>query len=508
MEARAGIEPAYAELQSATSPLCHRANDLVFIMRFVKNLHVNCTISVIINTNHIYPCFIFMKNYHCSILKILCCVMFLACLPITLSNAQGVGKNNEPVVRDLETAIGLAINENPTLKAFSWNIDLAQENVDLAEADNRPFVNLTGDMAHTRSDNNIAEEWSGETSQSIGLNVSQSLYTGGATEAEIRQKRLLKAATEGEMASLVQNTIVDVVEAYMATHQSLRAKQVNMDNVDLLTKQLRATTARFEAGELTRTDTSQARARLAEAEASLAEAEAIHEVALSQLREIIGDVMVANLAYPDIEQGRLPQSVQQAVDYGLEYNPSILVAKRNIVASDFGIKSQKGEFMPQLSANAGLGYDRNPAFSQFDRQETAVVSLNATLPLYQGGVLRNNLRQAKIRKAQAQDDFLAVKRAVTNQVVSAWEEYQAVQSQIAARESQRDAAEIAYEGVRLEEEVGARSILDVLDANQELRDAELALIDAKREKVNAYYGLLASMGVLNETFWDKSETRL
>lgn len=407
-------------------------------------------------------------------------------------------------IMTVNQAIAYAIADNPDLKAFAWNVNLAQENVEIAAAGQRPKVNVTGDVAHIRTDNNLTDDWSGGTSQSLGLNVEQPLYTGGATQAEIRQQRVLEAATRGQFSEQVQRTVVDVVEAYMATFQTLRGMQVNAENVTLLDKQLRATRARFEAGELTRTDTSQAEARLEEAKAALAESRAGYQVAMSGLREIIGDVAIEDLQYPDIDESVLPLTVQQAVAYGIKHNPAIKVAERTIKARDYNVESQRGEFLPQLSANAGLGYDRNPAFSRFERQETATVSLNASMPIYQGGILRSNLRQAKIRRAQAQEEFRAIERAVRNEVVSAWEEYQAVRAQITARQAQLEAARVAYEGVQLEEEVGARSVLDVLDANQELRDAELALIDTKREKVNAYYNLLASLGVLSQTFWDKS----
>ena len=404
----------------------------------------------------------------------------------------------------VKEAITYAITTNPDLQSFARNIDLADEDIDLAKSNYRPNVNVVGDIVHIQSDNDLAEDWQSETGKSITLNLEQSLYRGGQTEAAVNEQQTLKKATESQLDTLIQNTVIDVVEAYMATYRALQAMRVNEENVSLLEEQRKATQARFEAGELTRTDTSQAGARLAEAKADLAQNKALYEVALASLQEVTGLTEIPALIYPNVDENLLPLTIDEALKLGLINNPEVSAAEAQIIAQKYNIEGQEGAFLPQVSAGAGLGYERNPTFSQFESQETATVSLSATIPLYQQGVLRNQLRQSKIRKNQAEDDLAAVKRSVTSAIISAWEEYRAVSSQISARQAQLDSSKIAYEGVRLEEEVGARSILDVLDANQDIREAELSLIDAERDRVNAYYRLLEAIGLLDERLWDNS----
>jgi len=396
----------------------------------------------------------------------------------------------------VEQAIELALSTNPEILSFAKNIDLAREDIDFAQGGYRPNVTATGTINHLQTNNDVSSKWQSGTEKSASLSVEQPLYTGGQTAADIRQNESRLNATRYQFDSLVHDTIIQIVTVYMATYTADEARRVNADNVNLLQEQLNATSARFEAGELTKTDVAQAEARLAAANAEKAESEAIYEVALSSFREVTGIKGDIDLFYPNIDMSDLPATLAEAMAIGLENNPDIQAAMANLDASGYHVTEQERALYPQLDLNAGLNFVRDPAFSQFDRQETANVGVTATMPLYQSGRLRNQIRQSKIQKAQAKDNLETARRSVTDDVIAAWEEYKAIQVQITAREAQLNAATIAYEGVRLEEQVGSRSILDVLDANQEVRDAELALIQIKGDVIDAYYALLGAMGRL------------
>jgi len=318
---------------------------------------------------------------------------------------------------------------------------------------------------------------------------------------EQKKRRDITRFNQGDLA---QRVVLDTVNAYMAVYRTKEASHVNAKNVQLLSDQRKAAQARFDAGELTKTDVSQARARLSQAIALEASANASYKTAVSNFEKTTTYDQVIDFAYPDLKTSSLPSSVDEAIAMGLDNNPNILGAQVNITAQDFNIRQQQGAFYPSVDLNAGLSMDRDPAFSQVGRQESANASVVATLPIYQSGVLRNQLRQAKILRAKALDDLEVEKRDVINSIIGAWENYQSSLVQIEAREAQLQAAELAYEGVRLEEEVGARSILDVLDANQDVLDAQLSLLEVKTNKVNSHYALMRAMGVIRNSSWDKS----
>lgn len=426
-----------------------------------------------------------------------------------ISLAQDIDNLNEDLSQlSINQAIEYALANNPELQSQSKNIDLADENIDLAQSGYRPTVNAIAGVNHFQIDNDIADEWSGSTEKRIGVALNQPLFRGGQTLANINQQQNLKAATENQFSRQTQDKIVEIVNVYMATYRAYKAMAVNADNVKLLQEQLKAADARFEAGELTKTDVSQAKARVAQAVAEEAEARAVYEVALSGFREVTGIKDDIELFYPDIDWLTTPDTLDNALSIGSRKNPDVLQAMALIDAQASQINEDMGAFYPQVSLDAEVSLERDPAFSQFDEQKTANVGVSATLPLYQAGVLRNSLRQSKIIKAQRMDNLEAVRRAVNNDIIAAWENYKAAAIQIDAREAQLEASKLAYEGVNLEEQVGARSILDVLDANQDVRDAELSLIESRSNRVNAYYALLGAMGVLNQSVWDNSETML
>ncbi len=408
----------------------------------------------------------------------------------------------------VDDAISYALSTNPELASSSFNVDLAEEAVDLARAGYRPNINITGGVDYLQSDNDVRDKWQSNTSKTAGIGLEQTLFRGGQTVADINQQQTLKQSAMLGFRGEIQDKIIDIVAVYMETFRANQAMQVNQDNVSLLGEELKATTARFEAGELTKTDVAQAEARLAQANAELANSQAVFEVAMANFRKETGITEYVNLFYPDIDPNRLPEALDIALSMGLRLNPDIIAAMANVEAQDFDVQEQKGAFYPQVSLGAGVNLERDPTFNQYDRQESANIGVNATLPIYQSGVLRNQLRQSKIKKSQSLSDLEFTRRDVTNDIIAAWEEYKAVLVQLQARETQLNASELAYKGVQLEEEVGARSILEVLDANQDVRDAELLLIDARRDKVNAYYRLLGAIGLLDDSLWDKSKRML
>lgn len=424
---------------------------------------------------------------------------------LTVTHAQDREPQTVNIVT-IEQAVSATLQTNPDLRSFGKNIDIAEQNIDLARSNYRPNVNVTGDLSYSRSDQSVIPgQDTNFVTKSAALNVQQPLYRGGQTIAEVREQAKLKEVTESEFETLSQNMILDVVETYMAAYRALQATRVNEDNAVLLEEESKATQARFEAGELTRTDTSQARARLAEAQAFVTQSRAVYETTIARLTELTGLGDIQELRYPQTDEDILPRTLDEALKVGLMHNPQIQTAEQQILAQTYNIEQQEGAFLPQLSAAAVAGYEDNPSgFGQSSSRQTATVGLNATIPIYQSGVLRNRVQQAKILKDQARDELQSAKRAVTNNIISAWENYKTFSSEIAARESQLEASRIAFEGVRLEEELGARSVLDVLDVNQDVLEAELALIDAKRDKVNAYYRLLGAIGLLKESIWDNS----
>jgi len=355
-------------------------------------------------------------------------------------------------------------------------------------------------LSHTQQNTDLADDWQSGTEKSISLTLDQAIYTGGQVSAAINEQERSKKVTENQYRSLVNDIILQTVTAYMDVYQSFESVRVNKGNVTLLSKEYDAVRARFDAGELTRTDVAQSLASLSNAKAQLVQEQSEYDIALSDYKSVTTKSAQGQFLYPALDMVFLPHDLDEALGVAMEKNPDVLAEKMQVLANQSNIDEQSGAFYPQLDMNIGATMSRDPVFSNVDRQESANIGLTATLPLYQSGILRNQLRQAKILKEQSQSDVDVTQLEITNQVISAWQNYQSALTQINAREDQLDAAKLAYEGVKLEEENGARSILDVLDVNQDMLNAELSLIDARTNKVKSFYNLLDALGLIDKAF--------
>lgn len=404
-------------------------------------------------------------------------------------------------------AIRYAIETSPEVVASLQSVALAEENIDLARAGYRPNISADASIIHSEFDNDTQNGWDSNTSKNIGVSLTQPLYRGGQTTANLAEQKALKDASEFVFSSDVQDKIVETVMAYMGAYEALETVGVNENNQKRLRERLRATKAGYEVGELTRTDVAQAEARLSDAEADLIRSRSILDVAKSELYRVTGIKDLDGLVYPSLDYDALPETLDDALLDAEEKNPTLLAARERLKAQGYNIEEQEGAFLPEVALLASLDADRTPSVT-IDRQESASVGITATLPLYQSGVIRNQLRQAKILERQQKANFESTERNVRNRVIAAWGNYKASDAQIEARQAQLKAARIAQDGVSLEQTVGARSILDVLDANQDVRDAELALVQAKSQAVQSYYELLASMGRFDSSLWDNLKTRL
>ena len=408
----------------------------------------------------------------------------------------------------LGDAIREAIRTNPDILSSLKSVELAVENIDLARSGYRPDVAANVSVTHLQNDTDTQGDWKGNTAKSAGVSLTQPLYRGGRTTAEIEEKKALFNASELAFSTDVHDKITESVWAYMNVFESLESVKANKNNKNRQNERYKAAKAGASAGELTRTDVSQARARFAEAKAEYIVSKASLDVAYSNFRKVTGIRDDLDLSYPQLDLTILPESLDEALLIAELKNPTLRAAYEKVRAQGYYTKQKNGSFMPEVNLGASLDAMRDPAGGGFDRENSASVSLSATLPLYQSGVLRNQLRQAKIKQAQVEADLEAVRRAIEDRVITAWGNYNMVSAQIDARQAQLDAASVARKGATLEHKAGARSVLDVLDANQDVRDARLLLIQAKKDAVINYYELLAAMGRFDSSLWDNLQTSL
>jgi len=398
----------------------------------------------------------------------------------------------------LQDAVQTAYLNNPQLDAQRQETAIAGEQLEQARSQRRPTVNLAGSVGYESVDSNRPFS---SASGSIGdratsnaqLEAVLPVYTGGRIPAGIRQAKAGISAADAQLESVGQDLILDVVTAYVDILRDRETIKIRENSVALLTQQVRASQDRFDVGEVTRTDVAQSEARLEGSKASLAGAEATLQGSLAVYAFLVGTE--AGDLVPVPPAPALPETIEQAMQTALDQNPAIVALRFNERAASEAVTVAAGALKPTVSivgtASVQETYDNN-------FQDTSISALaRATVPLYQGGLTRSQVRSAKLQRQQARYQIDNAERQVRAQVAQAWYSTIAAKRAIEASARQVEAAEIAYEGAQAELSVGVRTTLDVLDQEQQLLEARLSLIQAERDAYVAAHQLLRAMGVLN-----------
>jgi outer membrane protein len=272
--------------------------------------------------------------------------------------------------------------------------------------------------------------------------------------------------------------------------------EVQRNNVRVLQETLKQTRDRFEVGEVTRTDVAQAEAQLAAGQSSMLAAESTLTTSKANYRQVIG-VDPVNLAPGSPVDRFSPHTLPAAVDQGLIENPNVTAAMYGIDIAFLQVKINEGALYPTLTAQASV---QQGSFVQNDRTPqfwTASAIGTLTVPIYQGGQEYALIRQSKESLAQQRLSLELVRTQTRQQVVQAWGQNEAAKAQVKAANSQVYSSEVALNGVREEARVGQRTTLDVLNAQQALVNARIALVTAQHDRVVASYNVLSATGRLS-----------
>ena len=394
----------------------------------------------------------------------------------------------------LEEALATAYLNNPTLLASRAELRATDELVAQALSGWRPTVSVTGEIGREWEDvsgnGGGGDEW--RTPRTANLNVTQPLYRGGRTLAATDQAEALVRAQRATLASVEQDVLFATVTAYMDVVRDQAVLQLTINNERVLERQLEAARDRFAVGEITRTDVSQSESRLALATAQRIAAEGTLAASRAAYQEIVGDYP-GTLEAPTLQLA-LPESLEAAVAAATE-NPVVLASIFSERAAVEGADVVFGELLPRLDLSGDVTAQEDAAARGISSEGVSVTA-QLVITLYQSGEVSSRLREAKQRASQRRQQVIEARRSATQQATAAWEALQTALAQIQSFETQVQAAEIALEGVRQEAQVGARTVLDVLDAEQELLDAQVSLVTARRDRVVAAFQLLAAVGRL------------
>lgn len=416
-------------------------------------------------------------------------------LALVAADPLGAGPSDARA-QSLEEALATAYLNNPQLQSRRAGLRATDQGVPAAQAGWRPTVSVNGSVGYNRVSRNIQDAPKRTVTQTtpgqIGISITQPLFRGFRTDAQVTRAEETVFQERANLLSTEQQVLLDAATAYLNVLRDLSVVELNRNNEDVLARQLDATRDRFRVGEITRTDVAQAEARLSGATADTAGSLADLESSRANFTRLVGTVpngLTAPAVLPS-----MPGSLDDTVAAALANNPSVLAAEHAWRAAQEEIRNQRGRLLPTVDLEGS--YTHGWETGGIDKSESNTLSgqISLTVPIYQGGEVYAGLREAKHTAGQRRLDLEDARTQAREQAQQAWERMQATRSRIAALEDQIDAAEIALEGVQREAQVGARTVLDVLDAEQELLNARVDLVRAERDEVAAAFNVLAAIG--------------
>ncbi|MGE3690672.1 MAG: TolC family outer membrane protein [Novosphingobium sp.] len=401
---------------------------------------------------------------------------------------------------DLRGALRQVYESNPDLQAARANQRATDEGVPIAKAPGRPSVSGTATYTEfvKRSPNSFTSPARAFDAQA---NLAVPIYSGGAVKNAVRAAETRVEAGQASLRGTESAIFSQTVATYMDVILNEAVVGLNRGNVDVLRVNLEATKDRFQIGDLTRTDVAQSEARLATARSDLRTAESNLIGSRERYIQVVGTAPGALEPPPPLPG--LPANADEAVQVALDTNPDLIAARESARAAGYDVSAAGAGRLPKVSVFAGPDYTTylgtlggssasTGAFTQ--SQVTAQAGIRATIPIFQGGLPAAQRRQAQARQSAALENEIGTERDIIAQTRAAYASWQAANAIIASSQTAVDAATLSLEGVRAENSVGNRTILDILNAEQELLQARVRLVTARRNAYVAGFSLLAAMG--------------
>ena len=396
--------------------------------------------------------------------------------------------------QSIDETLTITYQSNPTLRAARAELRAVNEGVAQELSNWRPLVTLDSSAGVEQiesekpfDDSNTRSPYDAE------LNVVQPLYRGGRTVAGTEQAEQAVLAQRAFLKTVEQGVLFDAAAGYLDVWRDQSILQLTIKNEQVIARQLEASEDRFEVGEVTRTDVAQSESRLSRATAERIQAEGNLASSRAIFQRVVG-VYPEILEEPDLLTG-LPENLKDLIEISIREDPRILQAVYDERAAQKSVRVAEGELLPSVQLRAGLQHQDEFVNSDRTFQEARLMA-ELSVPLYQQGAVSSRVRQAKQIASQRRIEVDEIRLLAREDAIEAWESLQTARAQIVSFNAEVRSTEIALEGVRQENLVGSRTVLDVLDAEQEVLDAQVSLVVAQRDELLADFALKQAMGHL------------
>lgn len=396
----------------------------------------------------------------------------------------------------LREALGSAYRTNPRLDAERARLRATDEEVPRARSGFRPNIDASADVGSQRLRTSPATTGAGQTNPAgYSLNVAQEVFSGFRTVNTVKEAEATVRAGRENLRLVESNTLMEAVTAYMDVVRDQALVRLREANLDVMTRELEAAETRRSVREITKTDVAQARARRAKAASEFDRAKQAVKASRAAYERVVGHP-ASRVSEPPLTLKLVPRSPDEAYRIGMQESPNVVSALYREQAARHAVDKVWGELLPEFRIEASINH-RIETSRSIEEQDSAAITGRINIPLYRGGETHARVRQAKHTHVSRLQEIEQARSETQANIATGWSRVMAARAQLKSDQVQVEASRTALEGVREEEKVGQRTVLDLLNAEQELLDAQVQLIVTRREIVVASYGLLAAMGRLN-----------
>ena len=393
----------------------------------------------------------------------------------------------------LSSALSNAYLSNPIINSKRAELRSLDENVSAATSQFFPSIEAIGSYSENTLEYGELDKI--KTNPLTGsFLINQKIFTGGKLINDRLSAINLVAAGRQKLNDSEQSILYQAAQAYFNYLKTEQIVKLQQNNFEVLSERLEATKIQFEVGELTLTDVAQAEARLSQAQSNLADARSLLKAREADYRSIIG-LNPDNLEEWN-EQLDIPLNEAEAISIALKNNPQLKYYENIERSSDYNVSSQKSMLSPQLSLRGEYIYAEDQSFLMSEDIDQYQITGQIKIPIFYGGLNWSNIRKAQ--EINSRDKYLIIdgKRKIRSYVKKSFAEYNASKLRISATEKQAQATEIALEGVKQEFQLGTRTTLDILDAEQEYLDARVSFVTAKNDSNISLFQLFYYLGTL------------
>ncbi|MBA4173591.1 MAG: channel protein TolC [Hyphomicrobium sp.] len=405
----------------------------------------------------------------------------------------------------LREAMASAYQANPRLDAERARLRATDEEVPRAKSGYRPTIEGTAEIGRSRTESTPQTTGAGSTNpKGYEVSIRQSVFNGFQTTNAVAEAEAGVRVGRENLRFIENQTLLDAVTVYMDVVRDQQIVRIRESNVAVLSRELEAAETRRAAREVTKTDVAQARARRARAVSAADLAKSNLKVSRAQFERVVRHPP-SQLSEPPLKNKFLPRSLSEALGVAEQESPNVGSALYREQAARHAVDRVWGELLPQVQLEASYSRSEDASRS-IEQSNSAQVTGRVTVPFYQGGEVHARVRQAKHTHISRMQEIEQARSETQANVTAAWSRLMAARAQMRSDEVQVEAGRTALDGVREEEKVGQRTLLDLLDAEQEYLDAQVALASTRRDMVVAGYALLSAMGRLSAEYLSLTST--